>query len=329
MTRRARTKASVVTRFGRRLRKDGEGLLALVIAGAAALLTLLDVLGIELVGPGGLDGAILVVLGLLAFTLLRDRQSAMAMAEQGVAVRQVDAYVAAQERYNACLRTKTWEFRGGIGDVLRNATMPACVEASAETSFGMRLEILDPADAALCEAYAKHRALLVSGAAKRRWTPERVREELLATIFAACWYRQQHRSLDIRVGLASVLHTICWDRAEDRLIVTEEGKEGYALVVDQDKPWYGGFASDMASSFRRTRELPVAATAMLELPAKLRGAHVAAVFEALGIDVAGYDERGLVEIARMALAENETALSMLRARVTRRRDPDPELIVGQ
>lgn len=325
MTRRARTTDSLLTRFGRRLRKDGEGLLALLIAGTALVLIILDVFGVDFIGPDGLSAAILVVLGLLAFTLLRDRQTAEEMAEQGAAVRQVDAYTADRERLDACRETATWEFRGGIGDVLRSVTLPACVEASAQASFGMRLEILDPGDAMLCEAYAKHRALLVSGAEKERWAGPRVREELLATIFAACWYRQQHRSLDIRVGLSSVLHTICWDRADNRLIITEDGKTGYALVIDKDKPWYGGFSSEMASSFRRTRELPIAATAALELPTKLRGVHIKAVFEALRIDVSDYDDRGLVEISRLALKANESALTLLRARTIGRRDPDPTL----
>lgn len=327
MTRRARTKDSLLTRIGRRLTKDGDGLLALLVASAAFVVAFLDVFGNDIVGPDGLTGAILFVLALLAATLLRDRQTAKAMADQGVAVRQVDVYAADQERLDASRMTKTWEFRGGIGDVLRTVTLPACVEASADTSLSIRLEILDPADEALCDAYAKHRSLLVPGAEKEHWTAARAHEELLATIFAACWYRQQHRSLDIRVGLSAVLHTICWDRADDRLIVSEDGKPGYALVIDQDKPYYGVFSSDMASSFRRTRELPIADTATLPLPTRLRGAQVRAVFDRLGIDVARYDERGLVEIGRMALVENETALSALRARTTGRRHPDPQLSV--
>jgi hypothetical protein len=324
MARRARTTDSLVTRVGRRLTKDGDGLLALLVAAAVGVLAVLDVLGTD-----QLNAAILLVLALLAATLLRDRQSAKEMAAEGAAVRQVDAYAAAQERLNACLRTQSWEFRGGIGDVLRAVTLPTCVEASADSSLSVRLEILDPDDKALCEAYAKHRALLVAGAEKDRWTAERTREEVLATIFAACWYRKQHRSLDIRVGLSSVLNTICWDRADDRLIITEDGKPGYALVIDQDKPYYGAFSSEMASSFRRTRELPIAKTEALQLPPRLRGAHVQAVFETLGLDVARYDERALVEIGRMALKDNETALSALRARTTRRSDPDPVLAIRQ
>jgi hypothetical protein len=72
----------------------------------------------------------------------------------------------------------------------------------------------------------------------------------------------------------------------------------------------------MTTSFRRARELAVADTADLPLPARLRGDHVAAVFARLGIDVTDLDERTLVEIARAALTENETALSRLRARAT-------------
>jgi hypothetical protein len=156
---------------------------------------------------------------------------------QGAAVRQIDGIDADQQRYNACLSTKSWEFRGGIGDVLRTATLPAYVEANVDARLVMRLEILDPTDTPLCEAYARHRALL-DGARADEWSAQRVREELLATVFAACWYRRQHRSLDIRVGLSSVLHTIRWEAADDVLIVSEEGKAGYALVIEESKPYY-------------------------------------------------------------------------------------------
>lgn len=314
-TRRARTTDSLVTRLGRRITKDGDGLLALLVGFGAFVLAVLDVAGTEVVGSDVLSAAILFVLALLAATLLRDRRSAKDLVAQGAAVRQVDGIDADQQRYNACLSTKSWEFRGGIGDVLRTATLPAYVEANVDARLVMRLEILDPTDAGLCEAYARHRGLL-DGAQADEWSAQRVREELLATVFAACWYHRQHRSLDIRVGLSSVLHTIRWEAADDVLIISEEGKAGYALVIEESKPYYDAFTSDMTTSFRRARELPVAGTADLPLPQKLRGDHVAAVFARLDLDVTDLDERTLVEIARAALTENETVLSRLRARAT-------------
>lgn len=321
MARRARTKDSLVTRLGRAISKNADGLLALLIAAVVGTLTVIDLFGNDIVSPDVLSAAILAVLALLAFTLLRDRQAAKAQAEQGAAVRQVDAYDADQERLSACRTTKKWEFRGGIGDVLRAATLPTFVEANTAARLELRLEILDPDDPALRLAYAKYRALAATGAEKGRWTADRTRDEVLATIFAACWYRQQHRSLDIRVGLSAALHTIRWEAADDLLIISEEAKAGYALVVDAAKPYYDAFTSDMTTSFRRARELPIAATATLPLPAKLRGAEVKAVFDTLGIDVGGYDDRGLVEIARMALKENESVLSVLRARTVGGKDP--------
>ncbi|MGQ0574637.1 MAG: hypothetical protein ACT4RN_10605 [Pseudonocardia sp.] len=318
MARRARTTESLVTRLGRRITKDGDGLLALLVGFGAFVLAVLDIVGDDVVGQDVLSAAILFVLALLAATLLRDRRSAKELVAQGAAVLQVDSYDADQQRFNACLSTKSWEFRGGIGDVLRAATLPAYVEANAAARLDLRAEILDPGDGALCAAYARHRALLAAGrgvAAKdTEWTAQRVREELLATIFAACWYRQQHLSLDIRIGLSSVLHTLRWEAADDVLIVSEEGKSGYALVIEESKPYYDAFTSDMTTSFRRARELPVGDTADLALPQRLRGEHVAAVFARLGLDVEDLDERGLVEIARLALAENESFRSRLRSR---------------
>jgi len=306
---RVRGQGSLVSRLGRRITTDGDGLLALLVGLGACLLAVLDVVGASLVTPEVLSAAILFVLALLATTLLRDRRSAKALVDQVAAVRQVDAYDAERLRFEACRTTKSWEFRGAIGEVLRTATLPAYVEAKAAARLDLRIEILDPDDRALCEAYAKHRTLLGG-----QWNAQRVREELLATVFAACWYRQQHRSLDIRVGLASVLHTIRWEAADDVLIVGEEGKTGYALVIESDKPYYDAFTSDMATSFRRARELPVAASAQVELPDRLRGSEVREVFTALGLDVADLDDRGLVEIGRLALREQESALSALRAR---------------
>lgn len=310
-----------LSKSARWLTRNGDGLLALLVASAVGILAILDVLGSD-----QLNAAILLVLALLATTLLRDRQRAKRLAAEGAAVRQVDAFDANQERVMACLTTRSWEYRGAIGDVLRKVTLPACVEASSEADLSVRIEILDPDDEALCSAYAQHRALLATGAERDDWTVQRTREEVLATVFAACWYRHQHRSLDIRVGLSSVLHTLCWDRSTDRMIITQDGSAGYALIFDKDRPYFDAFGSELTHSFLRTRQLPINETGNVPLPAKLRGADIRAVFERLGIDVGAYADRDLVEIGRSALKENETNLSALRARVARN-NPDPVLDV--
>lgn len=103
-----------LTRFARWLTRNGDGRLALLVATAVGILAILDVLGSD-----QLNAAILLVLALLATTLLRDRQRAKRLAAEGAAVRQVDAFDANQERVMACLTTRSWEYRGAIGDVLR------------------------------------------------------------------------------------------------------------------------------------------------------------------------------------------------------------------
>jgi hypothetical protein len=64
--RRARTTDGLVTRLGRRITKDGDGLLALLVGFGAFVLAVLDVLGNDVVGPDVLSAAILFVLALLA-----------------------------------------------------------------------------------------------------------------------------------------------------------------------------------------------------------------------------------------------------------------------
>lgn len=310
-----RARQGRITRITQRLATDGEGILALLVAVAVGVVAVLDVLGAERV-----NAAILLVLALLAATLLRDRQSARRAVEQGAAVRQVDAYAGRKELLDACPSTSALDFRGGVGEVLRALTLPECLAGRGNAVLKVRLEVLDPDNTELCTAYAGVRAgQLTSAAGRNGWTAARTREELLATVFAACWYQQRFPSLEIRVGLSPVLHTVSWHRLDDRLVVTEDGREGDTLVIRTGQTYYTVFENDMVASFRRARELPL--SGVPDIPERLRGEHVGAVLTALGFDVTDYSPRDLYEIARLALRPYESRLDSARRAFDRRADP--------
>src|SRR5690606_31456699 len=80
--------------------------------------------------------------------------------------------------------TDRWFFKGGTGTYIRARTLPECVAAARRErrTLLFRVEILDPSNVEVCEAYARHRRSVSDGpdATGEPWTLERTRKEAYA-----------------------------------------------------------------------------------------------------------------------------------------------------
>src|SRR5882757_8401537 len=217
-------------RFGRWLRANAEGFLALSIAIVFGLLVVLDVFGPN---SSVVNGAILLTLALIAVTLLRDRASVERALLNVSAVLVASGPEVGQAQAEARRNTDRWIFKGGTGGSLRTVTLPNCVE------------------------YARFRSSLSAGPGrgKEEWTREPVRLESYATIFAACWHRQRFTFLAVEIGLSRVMSTFRWDLSSSCVILSQEDPSGASLIFENDRSYYRACNRELVASFNQARRV--------------------------------------------------------------------------
>jgi hypothetical protein len=246
------------------LKRNADGVIALLIAVTVGGLAVVEVLGTDQV-----NAAILLVLALLAATLLKDRQSAANTLRDATAVQQLGGAEVGQRHAESHRQTDQWMFKGGTGTYLRAVTLRECVESARRERrpLRMQLEIIDPTDEPLCTAYAEFRSSLTPGpdGTGESWTVDRTRKESFATVLAACWYRQRFTFLTIEVGLSKVMTTFRWDLSSHSVIMTQDDPAGPALMFAKGKPYYSAYSRELVASFKQTRRVHLDQVAELPL----------------------------------------------------------------
>lgn len=283
------------------LRRNADGVLALLIAVTVGILAVLDV-----VGPAQLNSAILLVLALLAATLLRDRKSEAKRLADLSAVRQLNGIEVTRELTAAHGEAEAWTFKGGTGTYLRAVTLKKCVESARQEKrpLRMQLEVLDPTDEALCREYAQFRSSLTPGpdGTGETWTFERTRKEAFATILAACWYHQRYPFVTIEVGLSRIMTTFRWDMSPHSVIMTQDDPSGPALTFDKGKPYYRAYSRELAASFNQAKRVPVNETRDLPLSEEPTVEETRTLFTKLDLELpSAFTDRDITDLIRKAL----------------------------
>jgi len=269
------------------LNKYADSALALILAGGVGILALADI-----VSPADVSGAVLLTLGLVATSALRNRAREEAMdtkihevlqtaegmlSEMPARLDELKSTVESTRRAlteNSYIRvlhgaevglaleearrnTDRWVFKGGTGTFLRAVTMPGCISNARRRKHTMhiQLEIIDPSDEKLCGDYAQFRRSLSDqpDSTGEIWTVDRTRKESYATVLAACWYWQRFSFVTIEVGLSSVMTTFRWDLTPHQLIITQEDPQFPAMMLEPGKYYYEIYSRELMASLRQSR----------------------------------------------------------------------------
>ena len=268
----------------------------LIAVGLGLTIGFLEVFG-NVVSDDVASGATLLVLGALAICFMSERAHRVSDIREANAdtrraledlamVRTLSSAEVGEELRRARQGTDRWFFKGGTGTYLRAVTLPRCVEAATahRTQLDVKIEIIDPADADACAAYARfrntftpHRASPAGG-----WTEDRTRKESYATVLAACWYRQLLATLEISVHLSSSVPTLRFDLSQTRLIITQDDEDRVHLSVDRDRPLYDYYVTELHQSRMQARSLGLPADPGLSRPEPTVD-EVRALFTGLGL----------------------------------------------
>jgi hypothetical protein len=273
------------------LNKYADSGLALILAIGVGILALADI-----ASTNDVNGAILLTLGLVATSSLRNRAREEAMDAQLHDVLQttaamltrmpgrldeLESTVESTRRAltessfirvlhgaevsvaleDARRNTDRWVFKGGTGTYLRAVTLPECVSIARRKKHTMhlQLEIIDPTDEKVCGSYAQFRRSLADqpDPTGEIWTVDRTRKESYATVLAACWYRWRFSFVTIEVGLSSVMTTFRWDMTPHRLIITQEDPQFPAMMLEPGKYYYEIYSRELMASMRQSRQVPI------------------------------------------------------------------------
>lgn len=297
-----------MARFTRWLRRNIDAVLALLISVVAGALALVDVLG-DVVGieQDPINVAILIVLGLLATTLLRDRKLAARALTDASAVRLLGGLEVSQAHAEARQATEQWIFKGGTGTYLRAVTLKECIENARREKRLLRvqLEIIDPTDEALCKAYASFRSSLTPGpdGTGEEWTLLRTRKESFATVLAACWYRQRCASfLTVDVGLSKTMTTFRWDVSSRCVIMTQEDPAAQALMFEKGRSYYDAYSRELVTSFKQAQRVHLDNVGELQLSDEPTIEETRKLFALLELELPhSFTERDISDVIRKAL----------------------------
>jgi len=297
----------------------------------AVIISILD--QVSSMSQGTVDNSILVVLGLLAYAAIRDRnqsdtrdEATAAAAErtsQSMARVSADLQVVSRilaesaeiqvlhgeeiGRDLAAARNgaPNWLFRGGTGTYFRAVTLPQVVEQARSGSHGLsvRLEILDPTDAAVCDRYVLYRRSQANGV--ELWDRRRVEHECYATVLACCWHWQRYPRLRPEIGLSRTIRTMRWDLSDDALFITQEFPFQPALKAPNGRVLYGYARTELDISFDDARHIDLNPARSVELSTGNGGPthnEVRRLFSALRLPMpAAYGDADLDDIVRRAL----------------------------
>lgn len=315
-----------MSRISKWIGKNADGVIALVLAACIAVLAWADVVGTEQI-----DNAVLLILAVLAATLLRDRVRSgvveRELAQVHDIVGQLDRKLTgtktaldaaskiqvlvgeevSQALADARRDTEVWTFKGGTGTFIRAVVLPECIQQARRDGrpLTVRLEIVDPTNDTACEHYAVFRRSLSDrpDGTGEIWTIDRTRKESLATILAACWYRQRYRLLAVDVGLSPTITTFRWELSSRSLIITQQDPREPALLIKRGWVYYDRYATELLTSLEQSHRLPIEQAAKaVPLSEEPSVEEAQKLFVALNIPLpASFDDRAVSDIIRKAV----------------------------
>ncbi|MGH3906789.1 MAG: hypothetical protein ACRDTE_21800 [Pseudonocardiaceae bacterium] len=315
-----------MSRISKWIGKNADGVIALVLAACIAVLAWVDV-----VGTDQIDNAVLLILAVLSATLLRDRVRSglieRELAQVHDIVGQLDKKISgtktaldaaskiqvlvgeevSQALADARRDTEVWTFKGGTGTFIRAVVLPECIQQARRDGrpLTVRLEIVDPTNDTACEHYAVFRRSLSDrpDGTGEIWTIDRTRKESLATILAACWYRQRYRLLAVDVGLSPTITTFRWELSSRSLIITQQDPREPALLIKRGWVYYDRYATELLTSLEQSNRLPIEQAAKaVPLSEEPSVEEAQKLFVALNIPLpASFDDRAVSDIIRKAV----------------------------
>ncbi|MBT8124760.1 MAG: hypothetical protein KJO81_08050, partial [Gammaproteobacteria bacterium] len=155
--------------------------------------------------------------------------------------------------------TKNWIYKGSCGRYTRAVTLPQIAQSARKEGIGrdIRITVLDPENDILCTEYATYRRSLKSAGKAHEWSVNKVREEVIASIFTFLKYKHDEPLLRIEIFLTSYFSAFRLDISDNYVIVTKEDSEASGLKADKNTYFYDSYKDDVRLTERQSIKLIV------------------------------------------------------------------------
>ena len=157
--------------------------------------------------------------------------------------------------------TREYRFRGRSGRFFRSYVLPNLAkDAKAQNrKVRVRVQVLDPRATNICERYAEYRNKLRQEDGDA-WTPERIRNESVATIVAAYAWASDHYPVEISVSLNHWFSLFRLDQSDGVAVLTREDPQAPAIMASKGTSFYDSFSMDFDLSDEQSARLGIAKT---------------------------------------------------------------------
>ena len=159
----------------------------------------------------------------------------------------------------AAQTSRSWFFSGGSGRFLRATTLPALLKTARDQHVAVTLRAIlyDPTNEQLCERYATYRRDSAKELGESIWTVEKVRVEILATLFELYRARQMTDALDLDVALSETMSVLRYDISDFYAVATTEGKDAPAIRADVGSHYYESYRRVVHDQIGQGRRLEI------------------------------------------------------------------------
>ncbi|HEL4244406.1 hypothetical protein I5U23_09850 [Stenotrophomonas maltophilia] len=160
-----------------------------------------------------------------------------------------------------------WWYKGGCGRYFRTRTLPKMAEWARAKSLSreVRVVVLDPLNDSLCDAHARFRQSTASGKLSPPWTPQKVKDEIYATIVAVLVTQSNEPMLRINLSLAAHYSAFRIDLSNNIAIVTKEDRQAPAIICQPDNYYYKSYKDEITLTESQSRRVTQVNLENLEL----------------------------------------------------------------
>jgi hypothetical protein len=180
--------------------------------------------------------------------------------------------------------TRLYYFRGRSGRWVRTQVLPTLVAAATRESVQRVVHMIlpNPADTDVLRTYADYRNSLPHNPGDV-WTPERIRNEILATILEAGRLASGSMFFEAHVTLLNDFSLFRADLTDEALVLTREDPRMPGWFSTSSSKFYASYLEDLRMAERRGLPIQFSAYAY---PAEFKAADVESALRAMGIAVA-------------------------------------------
>lgn len=161
-----------------------------------------------------------------------------------------------KEKLKEGRETNEYWYSGGTGRHTRAVTLPeiAIGSRNSNTTKRIYIQVLDPTDKNVLDAYVNYRNRVRTGA-KNPWNIKRAQNEVYATIISAYIWKREQPLLEISVALKKEASLFRFDLSSTVLVITKEDPSEPALFCTEGTFFHKAYKEELRLSLEQSRNL--------------------------------------------------------------------------